>query len=119
MLKSKSDLDFILYALTPWAYINYSLYLAETKKLYERGFPAHPVIQAARTDVINKSCFSYPQIVKNEIEYLHMKLCQGRKKAEKEPSAFIKDFQTGETMYDYKRLLTARKIFNNTTTAPG
>ena len=60
--------------MIPYFYANFSIALGEMKQLYEKGYPAHPVIVEARTNVINKACFSYPQIVKNEIEYLHIKL---------------------------------------------
>ena len=59
-LKKKSNADFVLYFFTPWAYGNYCLYLSETRKLFEKGFPAHPYIAEKRMKVINKSCFSYP-----------------------------------------------------------
>ena len=108
----------------PWSYFNYSMYLGEGKKLFEKGFPAHPYIQAARTEVINESCFSYPQIVKNEIEYLHSKICQfNNAKAENSESTdeeknnvFVRDFQIGNISYDYKKLLTSRNIINKNPT---
>ena len=46
------------------------------------GYPAHPWIVEKRTNVVNRTCFCYPQILKNEIEYLHMKLSENDKSKE-------------------------------------
>jgi hypothetical protein len=108
-LKRKQSSD-IQYFLFPWTYTNYSIYLGENKKLFEKGFPAHPFIQECRTNVINKSCFSYPQIVKNEIEYLHTKLCQ--KTGKDSETSVEREFEIGNSAsYDYKKLLTHKGVF--------
>jgi hypothetical protein len=38
------------------------------------GYPAHPKIAQMRTKVLSNICFVYPRALKNEIEYLHMKI---------------------------------------------
>ena len=74
------------------------------------GYPAHPYIVEQRMHVINKTCFSYPQIVKNEIEYLHTKLVENHRKLhgedeEEPPLKFERVFTIGDVTSDYKRLL--------------
>jgi len=72
------------------------------------GYPAHPVIQKMRTDVCNRTCFTYPQIVKNEIEYLHAKINQFPEDPSDElmlSTRYEKEFRTGSVSSDYQKLL--------------
>ena len=77
-LKKASPTDIFYFAI-PYLYANWGIFCVEQKSLFEAGFPAHPFVIERRMDVINKTCFNYPQIVKNEIEYLHSKLCEQKK----------------------------------------
>jgi len=43
-LKTKSSSDFF-YFLLPYLYVNYGVFMIEQRKLYELGYPAHPLIQ--------------------------------------------------------------------------
>lgn len=43
-------------------------------RIFEISFPAHPDVIDARRIAINKICFMYPVIIKNEIEFMHAKL---------------------------------------------
>ena len=62
-----------------------------------------------RTDILNKTCFKYPQIVKNEIEYLHCKLHlnfdENTSDEYLKQTRFEKEFMTGRVSNDYKSLL--------------
>jgi hypothetical protein len=82
-LKKKSSADF-LYFLSGWAFINYGMFVEQQHKLFEISYPAHPVIFEKRTHVLNSVCYYHPQIVKNEIEFLHRKLAKAYHKAEEE-----------------------------------
>ena len=42
-LKTKSGSDFF-YALIPYCYVNYGIFMIQQRKLYELGYPAHPFI---------------------------------------------------------------------------
>ena len=72
-LKAFSSYD-KFYFWVPYIFMNYGVYLSEVRRLYEIGYPAHPYIQIKRTELINKCCYKYPTILKNEIEYLHLKI---------------------------------------------
>ena len=92
--------------------MNYGIYALEQKSIFEVGYPAHPFIMEQRMKMINKTCFSYPSIVKNEIEYIHTKLSQHHAskqegKEDSEPLKFEQVFTIGEVTSDYKRLLKA------------
>ncbi len=52
----------------------YGVFLSEQHKLIEVPYPAHPYILEKRAEMVNAICFYYPQILKNEIEYLHRKI---------------------------------------------
>ena len=80
-MKKKSSADF-LYFLSGWAFINYGMFVEQQHKLFEISYPAHPVIFEKRTHVLNSVCYYHPQIVKNEIEFLHRKLAKAYHKAE-------------------------------------
>ena len=102
-LASKSKFDF-QYFLVPYLYLNYGTYLSSGRQLYEMGYPAHPFIVEQRTKVLNRVCFKYPQILKNEIEYLHTKIHDLHEEASDEElvkSRYEKVFQTGEISTDY------------------
>ena len=77
-LKKASPTD-IGYFVVPYLYQNYGMYILLQKDLFEMGYPAHPYIIEQRMKMINKTCFSYPAIVKNEIEYLPAKLSDQHK----------------------------------------
>ena len=102
-LKAYSGSDVFYFAI-PYLYINYGTFVIEQRKLYEMGYPAHPFIQQQRTDVLNKTCFKYPQIVKNEIEYLHTKVNTSFEDATDEylqQTRFERVFTTGKITSDY------------------
>ena len=110
-LKKSSGMD-SLYFVVPFLYANYGIFIVEQKGLFEMGYPAHPYVLKHRMHCINKTCFSYPQIVKNEIEYLHSKLIENHRKVHGEddeeegpPLKFERVFTIGEVTSDYKRLL--------------
>jgi len=42
--------------------------------LYEVAFPAHPLVIEERRKVMNKCCFFAPEMLKNEIEFMHSKI---------------------------------------------
>lgn len=80
--------------------------------MFEIGYPAHPFIVNKRIEVINRSCFKYPQIIKNEIEFLHRKVHGLPEQAEEsctdeqlQDSRYEKEFKTGVVNSDYKKLL--------------
>lgn len=73
MLKAYGKND-ILYPIVVFCAQNYGIYCQSQKVLFETGYPAHPYIIGERTKVINKCCFKNPEIIKNEIEYLHDKI---------------------------------------------
>ena len=50
------------------------MFVEQQHKLFEIGYPAHPFIFEKRSQVINNICYYHPQILKNEIEYLHRKI---------------------------------------------
>jgi len=110
-LKTYTPFD-VMYFAVPYAYVNYGTFMVMQKHLYECGYPAHPLIQQMRTEVINKTCYKYPQIVKNEIEYIHAKLHNfEEEKSDATDSDTIdtkyeREFRTGHVTTDYARLLT-------------
>ena len=67
----------MIYFVIPWSYATYGYFVEQQPKLFEIGYPAHPLIFKKRTDVVNKICYYYPEIVKNEIEFLSRKLAKG------------------------------------------
>jgi len=100
--------------------MTFSAYLVKQGNVFERSYPAHPTIQEMRTKIINKSCFSYPSIVKNEIEFLHMKMCmlelEKQRKLLNDPDLSMDDldtattvlereFKIGDTSKDYKQMI--------------
>lgn len=109
-LKKASGTDVFYFAI-PWLYCNYGIFCVEQRTVFEAGYPAHPWVVDKRMGVINRTCFSYPQIVKNEIEYLHTKLSEEHarsqeiKEEEPEPLKFERIFTIGQVTSDYKRLL--------------
>lgn len=69
-LKHKSPTD-AMYFIAAFIFVNYGLFVSEQHKLFEVGYPAHPYILERRSEAINSICYYYPQILKNEIEFLH------------------------------------------------
>ena len=65
-----------MYFLIPWLYMTNSFRLLAGKDLFEIGYPPHTYIIEKRIDCINKLCYCYPKILKNEIEYLSSKLAE-------------------------------------------
>ena len=86
-MKQKSSTD-PLYFVCGWAFINYGMFVEQQHKLFEIGYPAHPFIFEKRSQVINNICYYHPQILKNEIEYLHRKIYP--KQDEKDASEHLK-----------------------------
>ena len=124
-LKKSSGTD-MLYFLAPYLYANYGIFCVEQRTIFEMGYPAHPYVIEKRMSVVNKTCFSYPQIIKNEIEYMHTKLSDhhrvlaeakadmGEEKEKKKEGQEVADdtilkfervFTIGEVSSDYKKLL--------------
>lgn len=81
-LKQKSATDF-LYFLSGYVFVNYGIFVEQQPKLFEIGYPAHPYIFEKRSQVLNMVCYYHPQILKNEIEYLHRKIHKPIKPEEK------------------------------------
>lgn len=79
MLKSKRGPD-IFYFIVPFLLAEYATLKMHSKVLYELEYPAHPVVNAKRAECINRICYSYPKILKIEIEFLHRKLTERDKK---------------------------------------
>lgn len=65
-----------MYFICTYFFVNYALFIDHQPKLFEVGYPAHPYIFEKRSQVINALCHYHPQILKNEIEYLHRKIYQ-------------------------------------------
>lgn len=72
-LKKKADTD-VMYAFFPALYCNIGIFGHSSAAMFECGYPAHPQIALMRAEVLSNICFIYPRILKNEIEYLHMKI---------------------------------------------
>lgn len=70
--------------MVPFCLAEYATIKVHSKVLYELEYPAHPVVSAKRSELINKICYSYPKILKIEIEFLHRKLVERDKKIFKE-----------------------------------
>ncbi|CDW71687.1 UNKNOWN [Stylonychia lemnae] len=98
LLKKKSQFDG-LYFLVPYTLVNYCFFVERLHTLYEIGYPSHPLIFQARTQVVNNMCYAYPTILKNEIEYLHSKIHEiDSEKAEEEPTKnrYEREFTAGK-----------------------
>lgn len=100
-LKAYRESDKMYFAV-PWAFLTWACYGLESKNAFQEGYPAHPVIIQHRTNLINQTCFTYPQILKNEIEYLQLKLQQNREDTD-DVHKFEKEFRTGFVSSDYKK----------------
>lgn len=74
LFKKRSTLDIPLYFMLPVSYWIWCKKRTHANKLFEHGYPAHPTILEKRRKTINQCCFFAPQMVKNEIEYMHAKI---------------------------------------------
>jgi hypothetical protein len=82
-----------------WAYSKSHTY---QQKIFEVGYPAHPLILDKRRKCINSCCFFAPSMIKNEIEFMHSKI-DGIKseedlleKLDDQENKFEKVFTTGQ-----------------------
>lgn len=107
-LKTYKPSDPFIYFLVPYFYINYGIFNSEQRRVFESGYPAHPHIQKWRADTINQTCFKFPPILKNEIEYLHSKIHPLPEEPTDEDllqTRYEKTFRTGKVQLDYERVL--------------
>jgi hypothetical protein len=74
MLKKTGGYDGLFYFLIPLVYWSYTKSIVYHTSLFEIGYPAHPTIIERRRKVINESCFYAPNMIKNEIEYMHSRI---------------------------------------------
>jgi hypothetical protein len=72
--KKRSGFDWPLYFGMPLFYWIYAKSVTYQQKIFEIGYPAHPLILEKRRRCINSCCFFAPQMIKNEIEYMHSKI---------------------------------------------
>ena len=80
-LKKYGSLDIFYFAI-PYLALQNGAFNLGSKELIETGYPAHPWIVEKRTNLISETCYIYPAILKNEIEYLHRKILQNNPEAE-------------------------------------
>ena len=111
MLKKATGPD-VLYFVLPYLYVNYGVFCIEQKNVFESGYPAHPYILEQRMNVINRACYSFPPILKNEIEYIHTKLseeharlAQLQESNDEVSLKFERVFTIGQVTSDYKRMI--------------
>jgi hypothetical protein len=107
MLKKRGAFDFA-YFLAVWMYLNFSIFLTSLNKQFEIGFTGHPVIINKRIKCINQVLYGYPQIVKNDIEYIHSKLVESQGV---EQAKYSKDFTTAQGAYRFRIIVDEGKVF--------
>ena len=95
-LKKYSQYD-ILYFAVPYIFMQNGLFNVNSKAIVESGYPAHPWIVERRTKLLSDTCYLYPAILKNEIEYLHSKLIQNDPKSDHK---IEREFRTGAVTLD-------------------
>jgi hypothetical protein len=89
-----------MYAFFPFIYCNYGVFGDSSSTMFELGYPAHPQIALMRAEVLSNICFIYPRILKNEIEYLHMKIHK------------FKEDEVADPETRYTRLFSTKQDFN-------
>ena len=101
-----------------YLFVNYGIFVTDQHKLFEVPYPAHPLILERRTQAVNNICYYYPEILKNEIEYLHSKLHPIIKEGEEKTpegessSRYEKDFATkGKDPKRFKVIVEDGKVF--------
>ena len=114
-LKKKSALDIPLYFGLPFLWWGHCRKMTMQPQLFTIGFPADPMVVEERRKVLNKCCYYAPEMLKNEIEFMHSRVdgiqidhfgekCEGelaRKLAEESDSSipsrkYEKIFKTGD-----------------------
>ena len=100
-MKKTSGMDALVYFTIPlcyWLYCKKGFYQS---RLFEVGYPAHPLIIEQRRKVVNQCCFCAPSMIKNEIEFMHSKL-EGIEQQDEEALlregkyTYSKEFTTGK-----------------------
>jgi len=104
MLKKKSSFD-IMYGVGLYAYLSFGLFLQSMPKLIELGFPGHPLIVEKRLHLISATCYAFPSLIKNDIEYIHSKII-----LKNEGHKFEKEYKTSEEMR-FKIIVQEGKVF--------
>lgn len=74
LFKKSGGFDIPIYFGMPLLYWVYSKSHIYQQKIFEIGFPAHPLIVEKRRKCINSCCFFAPSMIKNEIEFMHAKI---------------------------------------------
>lgn len=108
-LKASKPSDTFVYFIIPIVFLNYGVFTSLQRIVFESGYPAHPLIAQERTETINRACFKYPPILKNEIEYLHTKihpLSEEPTDEDLQRTRYEKTFSIGRTSLDYEKLLS-------------
>jgi hypothetical protein len=73
-LRKHGTLALPLYFMMPVAAWLVVRYHAFQKRIFEIGYPAHPLIVERRRKCVNETCFFAPSVLKHEIEFLHSKI---------------------------------------------
>ena len=74
LFKKRTMLDIPIFFVSPIIMMMYNSKCCYMPRLWEVGYPAHPVILEQRRKAVNKCCFFAPQMIKHEIEYMHAKI---------------------------------------------
>jgi hypothetical protein len=82
-----------------FAFVTYGVFLTYGTRLFEVGYPPHPLVLEKRLEAVNIIGFYYPDVLKNEIEFLSKKIREIKLSnnliKDNESVRYEKEFHTG------------------------